>query len=154
MYIAVTYKAVYLHSKSHCPSLKAHHLKTKESSLFKSSISEVSSITNISKASLCKNSGWCAWVALLGKNVLSWCLLHHNDIFISMYIAKLLAAITDLLFWVISQGLITDFITVDLSKAFDKVDLKLLLHNIDHFGVDSNQLAWMQFLKSDHRQWL
>ena len=61
-----------------------------------------------------------------------------------MYIVQLLAAITDL-FWVISQCLITDSIIVDFSKAFDKVDLKLLLHNLDHIGDDSNQLAWKRF---------
>ena len=61
-----------------------------------------------------------------------------------MYIVQLLAAITDL-FWVISQGLITDSIIVDFSKALNKVDLKLLHQNLDHIGDDSNQLAWMRF---------
>ena len=57
--------------------------------------------------------------------------------FIIMFIAQLLTAITDQ-FWVISQGLIKDSIIVDFSKAFDVVDGKLLLHKLDHIGVDSN----------------
>ena len=57
--------------------------------------------------------------------------------FIIIYIAQLLTAITDL-FWVISQGLITDSIIVHFSKAFDEVDCKLLLQKLDHIGDDSN----------------
>ena len=62
-----------------------------------------------------------------------------------MYIAQILVAITDL-FWVISQGLISESIIVNFSKAFDKVDLKLLINNLGHIGIDSsNQLAGMRF---------
>ena len=57
-------------------------------------------------------------------------------------IAQLLTTIADL-FWANSQGLMTESNIFNFSKAFDKVDLKLIFHKLDHIGVDSIQLAWM-----------
>ena len=66
-------------------------------------------------------------------------------------VTQLLTAITDL-FWAMSRGEITDSIIVDFSKAFDKVDLELLLHKLDHIGVKSNQLDWMRSFLTNRSQ--
>ena len=66
-------------------------------------------------------------------------------------ITQLLTAVTDL-FKAMSGGIPTDSIVVDFSKAFDKVDLELLLIKLEHIGVTGNLLDWMRSFLTGRKQ--
>ena len=49
-------------------------------------------------------------------------------------------------------GLQTDVIFLDFSKAFDKVDHKLLLHKLDHYGIHGGLLLWLEDFLVNRKQ--
>ena len=46
----------------------------------------------------------------------------------------------------------TDAILLDFSKAFDKVPHHLLIHKLDHYGINSPALRWISAFLSDRTQ--
>ena len=51
-----------------------------------------------------------------------------------------------------NDGLQTDVLFLDFSKAFDKVDHTLLLHKLEHYGIRGQILLWITDFLSERRQ--
>ena len=54
----------------------------------------------------------------------------------------------------IDNGLINGVIFIDLKKAFDTIDHKILLKKLAIYGVDYRALKWFDSYLSDRRQYL
>ena len=52
----------------------------------------------------------------------------------------------------LDNGLQSDVIFLDFSKAFDKVDHKLLLHKLDHYGIRGGLLSWLRDFLTNRKQ--
>ena len=52
----------------------------------------------------------------------------------------------------LDSGLQSDVILLDFSKAFDKVDHKLLLHKLDHYGIRGSLLSWLGDFLTNRKQ--
>jgi len=51
-----------------------------------------------------------------------------------------------------NDGLQTDVMFLDFSKAFDKVDHNLLLHKLEHYGNRGQLLSWLTDFLSKRKQ--
>lgn len=63
-----------------------------------------------------------------------------------------LTLLTDQILWNMDKGLITGGIFLDLSKAFDTVDHKTLLHKLQSYGVKGSTLEWFNSYLSNRQQ--
>ena len=52
----------------------------------------------------------------------------------------------------LDNGLQSDVIFLDFSKAFDKVDHKLLLQKLDHYGIRGGLLSWLRDFLTNRKQ--
>ena len=52
----------------------------------------------------------------------------------------------------LDSGLQSDIIFLDFSKAFNKVDHKLLLHNLDNYGIREGLLSWLKDFLTNRKQ--
>ena len=52
----------------------------------------------------------------------------------------------------LDSGLQSDVIFLDFSKAFDKVDHRLLLHKLDHYGIWGGLLSWLRDFLTNRKQ--
>ena len=52
----------------------------------------------------------------------------------------------------LDSGLQSDVIFLDFSKAFDKVNHKLLLHKLDHYGIRGGLLSWLADFLTNRKQ--
>ena len=52
----------------------------------------------------------------------------------------------------LNDGLQTDVIFLDFSKAFDKVDHNLLLHKLKHYSIRGQLLLWLTDFLSERKQ--
>ena len=52
----------------------------------------------------------------------------------------------------LNDGLQTDVMFLDFSKAFDKVDHNLLLHKLEHYGIRGQLLLWLTDFLSERKQ--
>ena len=50
------------------------------------------------------------------------------------------------------SGLQSDVIFLDFSKAFNKVDHKLLLHKLDYYRIREGLLSWLKDLLANRKQ--
>ena len=50
------------------------------------------------------------------------------------------------------QGLQTNVIMMDFSKAFDKIPHQRLMDKIKYYGVNDQVASWIQSFLSGHRQ--
>ena len=50
------------------------------------------------------------------------------------------------------EGLQTDVLFLDFLKAFDKVDRTLLLHKLEHYGIQGQILLWITDFLSGRQQ--
>ena len=65
--------------------------------------------------------------------------------------AQLLSTVHDLA-KNLNDGLQTDVMFLDFSKAFDKVDHNLLLHKLEHYGIRGQLLLWLTDFLSERKQ--
>ena len=52
----------------------------------------------------------------------------------------------------LDSGLQSDVIFLDFSKAFNKVDHKLLLHKLDYYGIQEGLLSWLKDFLTNRKQ--
>jgi len=52
----------------------------------------------------------------------------------------------------LNDGGQTDVIALNFSKAFDRVPYRQLLHKLDHYGVRSHILKWIQYFMENRSQ--
>lgn len=54
----------------------------------------------------------------------------------------------------LDQGLVTDVIILDFSKAFDSVNHRKLLHKLKHLGINENLVFWIQEFLTNRYQYV
>ena len=52
----------------------------------------------------------------------------------------------------LDEGGQTDVVVMDFAKAFDKVSHRLLLHELDQYGIDGMTNSWIASFLSNHQQ--
>ena len=52
----------------------------------------------------------------------------------------------------IDNGLVNEFIFIDLKKAFDTIDHEILINKLECYGVDCSALGWFKSYLSDRKQ--
>ena len=56
--------------------------------------------------------------------------------------------------WLFSmdKGMINSVVFLDIRKAFDTVDHKILLYKLSYYGIEENQLSFFKSYLNDRRQ--
>ena len=53
----------------------------------------------------------------------------------------------------LDEGLLTDFISIDLKKAFYTIDHEVLCQKLQHYGIVSKELSWFKSYLSNRTQY-